>query len=477
MNRYVAALMFSAFAVLFITPVVLHGQQLSIESAIEILQNNSNPIKQAGKGVEIAKAGKQKLNAAWYPFITATGAYVHFSNKIEAKESIKELAEPVTEIIPDLSEIIGPIGNYTFSFPLFDQNVSTIDAAIVWPVFTGGKRIYANRIGKSAIESASLLEQITTESQIVQLIECYYAAKLSREIVTVMQENLQAMEKLYNNANRLLENGVITKAEMLVAKVAWQQAQNELSGAKNNDSIALNSLFTILNIEQPQDTGILFVSPFFMCSSLPNKEAFKPIIATANPGIRLIEQRKSIAANEKKIAQSSYLPTIAAFGKQNLYSYNIPSNLSPSNVIGATFTWNIFDGFNREKSTEIAQQEYENLEIEKNQAIDNLYLLTDKLYMQLSDAQMNLKTITVSIELAAELVKIREKSFKEGMATSTDVVNANVELAKMRTAAATAYFRYDTALSALLALCNESKRFTNYINRNDNIIYKSLTSY
>ena len=55
-----------------------------------------------------------------------------------------------------------------------------------------------------------------------------------------------------------------------------------------------------------------------------------------------------MADNQLKISKSAYIPTIALFGKQTLYAENLPKNLMPRTLVGVGFTWNIFDGLNRE---------------------------------------------------------------------------------------------------------------------------------
>ena len=55
--------------------------------------------------------------------------------------------------------------------------------------------------------------------------------------------------------------------------------------------------------------------------------------------------------------------------------------------------------------------------------------------------------------MSRELVRVRKKSFQEGMATSTEVVDAEVMLAKVKTAFLLAYYQYDVALINLLSVC------------------------
>ena len=60
------------------------------------------------------------------------------------------------------------------------------------------------------------------------------------------------------------------------------------------------------------------------------------------------------------------------------------------------------------------------------------------------------------------LVRMRRKAFAEGMATSTEVVDAEVMLSKVRIAVLLAYYEYDVALANLLSLCGAPERFERY---------------
>ncbi|MGL5771744.1 MAG: TolC family protein, partial [Bacteroidales bacterium] len=155
-------------------------RQVSFEESLQMLYDNNKSIQIASKEVDIAKAEHARLNAFWYPNISAAGTYMHFSNKIEVKEPLSNLTNPVKDfihnILPDdqiISGILDKIGSYTLSFPLMPQNVTTIDANLMWPIFTGGKRIYANKIGKSMVEAARVNHaQVAAFSQ-VALVDSY----------------------------------------------------------------------------------------------------------------------------------------------------------------------------------------------------------------------------------------------------------------------------------------------------------------
>ncbi len=62
----------------------------------------------------------------------------------------------------------------------------------------------------------------------------------------------------------------------------------------------------------------------------------------------------------------------------------------------------------------------------------------------------NVSALNTTIEMSKELVRIRKKSFTEGMATSTEVIDAEVMLSKVQIASLLAYYQYDVALDKFI---------------------------
>ena len=76
-----------SIALLWFLPAFSSAQtepmDLSLEQSLTLLRSENKSLRIAGKEVELAKNEHQKLNAFWYPTISAAGAYVHMSNPID----------------------------------------------------------------------------------------------------------------------------------------------------------------------------------------------------------------------------------------------------------------------------------------------------------------------------------------------------------------------------------------------------------
>ena len=441
-------------------------QSLSFEEALELLHTGNQSLKIADKGVEIAKSEKGKLNAFWYPSVQSTGAFVHMSEKIEVKQPLSQFTDPakdfVHSIIPDdqiISGILDQIGANTLIFPLAPRNLTTVDVTAEWVLFAGGKRFHASKIGNTMVDLARETRGQVDAAQRTLLAESYYGLRLAQQVVAVREETYNGLTKHYENALKLEATGMIDKAARLFAQVNMDEAKRELEAARKEETVVQNTLKTLLNMEG--ENGNIAPS-LFINDSLPPKMEFILAVNTSNYLVNQLNLQEHIAKQQVKIDRSGYMPNIALFGKQTLYSHGIQSNLLPRTMVGVGFTWSLFDGLEREKRIRQSKLTSQTLALGQAKAKDDLAIGVDKLYSQMQQAQDNVRALNTTIELSEELVRMRKKAFTEGMATSTEVIDAETMLSKVKVARLAAYYEYDVALMNLLALCGTPEQFSRY---------------
>lgn len=461
-------LIFVLFALSFLSNQMKAQTSLSFEESLHLLQQGNQSLKIADKSIEIAKTERDKLNAFWYPSLQSTGAFVHMSEKIEVKQPLSQFTDPakdfVHSIIPNdqiISSILDQIGTNTLIFPLTPRNLTTVDVSAEWVLFSGGKRFRATNIGRTMVDLARESRAEVSANQQNLLAESYYGLRLAQQIVTVREETYKGLQKHYENALKLEAAGMIDKAGRLFAQVNMDEARRELEAAQKEETVMQSALKTLLN-KKDMDENIVPTSPLFMNDSLPPKMLFNLSVGSGNYLLNQLYLQEQIAKQQVRIDQSGYLPNIALFGKQTLYSHGIQSNLVPRTMVGIGFTWNLFDGLDREKRIRQSKLTQQTLVLGQMKARDDLAVGVDKLYTQLQKAQDNVKALNATIELSEELVRIRKKSFTEGMATSTEVIDAETMLSKVKVARLAAYYEYDVALMNLLSLCGTPEQFVNY---------------
>ena len=245
---------------------------------------------------------------------------------------------------------------------------------------------------------------------------------------------------------------MITKAERLFAEVNLQEAEREWEASKKEYEVAHQALCSLLNMQE-RDVEIHPITPLFVTDELPDGQYFKNLIPATNYTINKLRLEESMAESQLKISKSAYLPTIALFGKQTLYAHNLPRNLMPRTLIGIGFTWNLFDGLNRESDVRVSRLAKETIALEKERAENALDVLVQELYSKIQEAKDETNTLQTTLTMSEELLRIRQKSFEEGMATSTEVVDAEVMLSKVRIAILLANYQFDVSLASLCSAC------------------------
>lgn len=445
------------------------GQDMSFAESLNQVYTNSDVLRIAENERAKAKSIHQSLNSSWFPTIAATGSYTWMSDKIEVTQEYKSLLEPFDSYFNKniITQTIGNaiynfLGNTTFSVPIMEQNWATIDAAIVYPIFTGGRRIYANAIGKEIENIGTLGEQETRDAIFLVWVETYYGLQLSIENEKVRKENLQALNNHYREVLAFKANGMTNEMDCLIAQVAVEDAERQWKAAQKNTSILQYRFCKMLGHDSTCNYNT--TSPLFIHSGIPTLEWF--VAQSHNsPLLQAMKAKETIANKNVNIAIADYFPTIAIFGKQTLASYNVPQNLMPPTIVGASFVWNIFDGLQRERKIKQSKIDVAISNNQYNETQKQINTAIHKAYYELENAKESINTLGSTIAMTDELIRIRQAAYKEGMATTTEVIDAQTANAKAKLMLMAEYYRYDMMLATLVALCGIPQQFEEWSNQ------------
>ena len=439
----------------------LYSQQLvlSFSEAESRMLAANEALKVAQAGVTIAGYERSKANAWWWPQVQANGMYAHLSERIEVRQPLSHFTDPakafVQSLLPSESLVTGlldRVGDYTLTFPLLPKDIGSVSLTAEWVAFSGGKRLYADRVARRLEDVAKENRRQVEAAERVRLVECYYGLELSRQVEVVCHEHYNILQRHYKDALRMEEVGMIDKATRLFAQVNMQESFREWQRAKSVQQTAHTALKQLLGMSD--DTlQIVPSSPLWLSHQLPPESYFVDAMRNDNPMLGTLRLEERINRERLHIDRSTYLPDIALFGKHTLYAHGLPSNLLPRTVVGIGFTWNIFDGLERERQVAQTKLMQQSLAWSREEAEGEFEVAVTELYATLEQTRGEVEVQASSIALGEELLRMRHIAFLEGMATSAEVIDAENALSEARLARLTAYYAYDVALASLLALC------------------------
>ena len=94
-------------------------------------------------------------------------------------------------------------------------------------------------------------------------------------------------------------------------------------------------------------------------------------------------------------------------------------------------------------------------------------VLVEKLYNQMLHYGNQLSSIDASLAFAEEYLTTQNAAFREGMGSSSDLIDAELNLAKVRAERLQAAYQYDVLLAQLLEAAGVSDEYTAYARRAD----------
>lgn len=456
---------------------IVNSQQsdtlITFRSAVSMMLQNNPVIKAAEKNVELARRQTQFVNASWYPTITMTGTYVLMSENIGVTQEYAKLLEPIkkkyenTFLISDaINYISSELGDLSFDVPILDNDFGSIDLEILYPVFTGVKRIYAHQLAKDK-ETLSEYEKIAVgTAKYLELADVYFSLTLADSILKILKETYDMTNNHYKQALKMEELGMFDKAERLIVKVALDESDRNLKSAEK-ETVVLKKTLSVIIGQQPIDRQdyrqITTSTPLFLNEKYPSLIWFKDMMHKNAFIYKQSELHEDVSKNILRISKSNYFPIISLFGKQTIASYQVPQNLMPATIAGINLTWDIFDGFARERNIQQTKIESEIITETQTNIKNELEVAVDEWYSKLVQSTINAKDLQSSLELSEEVYKIRKKAFSEGLSTSQQVLDALNLLNKTKLLLLTTYYEYDIALVHLCCLCGIPDYFESFI--------------
>ena len=453
---------------------------IDFRTAVDMMLENNATIKAAEKSTLLAKRQSQLINASWLPTITMTADYTMMSNGIGVSQDYASLLEPFKEkyaetpLVPEiLNYISNGLGDLAFDVPIFEDDFGSIDLEILYPIFTGTKRLYANKLAKSNEALSEINKESIGAAKYLELANVYFSLSLAESMIKVLKETHAMTDNHYSQALKMEAIGMFDKAERFIVKVALDESERNLKDAENQAEVLREALSFLLGQRTTgPSTGSGTVplstsTPLFINEKYPQLEWFKDMMKENAYVFQQADLHDDIAKANLRLSQSNYYPVISLYGKQTIASYQVPKNLVPNTIGGVNLVWDIFDGLARERNIQLTKIESEIVAETQLSLKNDLEVAVDEWYANLKKSCINAEELLSSLELSQEVYRIRKKSFSEGLCTSQQVLDALNLVNKTNLLLLTTYFEYDIALANLCCLCGIPEYFESFLGTED----------
>ena len=226
-----------------------------------------------------------------------------------------ELA-PVVNMFPDLIQGIeqglnGVGQNLVDAFRTDTRNMFAGAATLTQPLFMGGKIIAYNKITKYAEQLAQMQHATGMEDLILNTDKAYWQVVSLVNKKKLAESYLKLLETLDSDIDKMIAEGVATKADGLSVKVKKNEAEVTLLKVENGLSLSKMVLCQICGL--PLDTDISLEDENMDNLTLPNLYTESNVnTALANRHeLKSLELASQIYRQKVNVVRSEFLPSLA----------------------------------------------------------------------------------------------------------------------------------------------------------------------
>lgn len=349
-----------------------------------------------------------------------------------------------------------PLGTINFTDNLRGPRASVNST---WSIYTGGRITATQRALAAGVDQARAELALTEEHLDLQLAEVYFGLELAANIERTRSSVLEQADRQLHRAVRFEQQGIIPKVERLNAQVSRDQAARELVSAQRDREIAQARLQRLLH----RDVAVETNTPLFVIT-----DALKPLetwVSQAehqNPALAAFDAKREQAQQGIVIAQSRWKPQVFAFASYSFIKH-YQTLIEPNWIAGIGVNFTLFSREDRASLVSAAREglrQVSSLEAETRNDIDSA---VETAYRKVEQASEQFTLLDSTLALARENLRLRERGFDEGQATSLDVNDARNALARAETERALAAYAFVIALAQLLEASGQAHALPEFV--------------
>lgn len=405
---------------------------LTLDRAIEIGLQNSKLLHSSLMKVKGAEAKVKEVSALRLPSLKLNAGY-----------------RKLSEVDPFI--ITTPFGSFPIAPGIFDNY--SVQLSVFQPLFTGF-RLAGNVNLNEELSKATTEEYNKDKSELMFNIKnSYWGVFKAIQFKKVMDETVEQIKAHVEDAKNLEKAGMLTRNDILKIEVQLSNAIYQQLEAENAVKLTMTALNNVMGI--PLNTQIEIASDVNL-NQYKSDELSKLVDAAINnrPEIKAADSRVKASEAGVTLAKSSWYPQLSLYAN---YYYSKPNQriLPTQNRFDGTWdaginlSMNVWDWLTTKHQSDQA-------EAQLAQAVDGMGLIKDGITLEVTQNYLSLTQTNKKIEIAKLIVsqaeenmRVTSQKFKNGLATSSDLIDAETALISAKTNFTTSIVDHELAKAKL----------------------------
>lgn len=341
--------------------------------------------------------------------------------QVNGTVSVQDNLKLQTSILP--GELIGQPGTQVpVQFGTKFNTSAGIDAK---QVIYDQSLIYAMKLTKQSTKVSEINARKTEEQLIYDIASAYYAAQISFTQKQLVESNLSQIDSLYKITQIQFDNDAAKQLDLDKLTVNKTNLQTELVTSKTNYEQQLLLLKYYMGMPLESSIEVTSIDLNGKSATIIDNKSLD------NTDLELNLAQREIYSVTLQQIKAGYLPSLSLSFHSSIQNqqndFRIFSNNAkwfPNSYVGVNLNIPIFDGLAKNSRVKQTKIQIEQSVLEEEYLTENLKMQRENANNTLKANQAALTSQQSNIELAQKVYTVTMAQFVGGIATITDIVNA-----------------------------------------------------
>jgi outer membrane protein TolC len=281
------------------------------------------------------------------------------------------------------------------------------------------------RAGNAAVQAAAAAERWAATGTRVNVVRAWFGGVLARDKVATLDAALAAAESHVRQAGLMLEQGMVTRADLLLAQVKAGEVRADLIAARGDLALATRQLAMVLGT--PEDTTLRIPG------ALPDPQLVADVLAAveamhgdplARGDVEAARLGQQAAGADLRRTQAAMLPRLNGFARYDWNTTDAVYRGQESWTVGVMASWSPFSGGAELAASRAARGRAEMATAGAEAAAAQAGLEAAERGNALAVARERLAISSEAVAQAEEAHRLVGRSYAGGLATITELLGA-----------------------------------------------------
>ncbi len=403
---------------------VFAGEVLTLEKSIETALSDNLQVMAISERVMQAEYAKKEASTYFLPRIGSSFTYTRL-NEAQSME----------------------MGG--MSFEMTDANLYNLALTLSQPLYTGGRLSAAYAQASENVKKTGFDRDEVMQNLAFDVKKGYFSilkAKTGLQTVNSLKE--MAKEHL-KTAEAFFNEGLVTKVDVLKTEVFLADAEQQIMQADNAVALAKSGFSFLLN--RPLSADFEVEDILERMKEKNDIEYWTALSYENRPELKGMKSLSKIYGHGVELEKSGYKPQIALFSSLLFDRGSQPpvDEWADSWNAGIALELDIWNWGETKYKVERARRQKEEIDAQSALLQKSIELEVKAAFLNMATADKQIGTSKKSREKAEENLRMTDLLYREGMATTTDVLGAQTDLTSARNNYYQALYDYQIAYAQL----------------------------